>query len=158
MLRLFTGQDQSVYSSITPGTLHPRLSQLEKCINEANWRYKLVTTTEGVVPSLEDSTLSCSDEHSICTKWEREISFGTETQSSSDLEFSNDEDEIEPGIDLTVKRYGSNILVYSVFTSFLYIYIILLTYLFTNCLLDFLYIGRYLFNIKTPLRKGEYFI
>ena len=91
------GHDQSVYSSINHDTLHQRLSQLEKCINEANWRYKLVTTTEGAVSSLEDSTLSCGDENTICGKWEREISFETETQSSSDLEFSNDEDEMEPG-------------------------------------------------------------
>ena len=86
-----------MYSSISHDTLHSRLSQLEKCINEANWRYKLVSTTEGNISSLEDSTLSC-DELTVCGKWEREISFGTETQSSSDLEFSNDEDELEPGI------------------------------------------------------------
>ncbi|KAI6659200.1 Zinc finger FYVE domain-containing protein 26-like [Oopsacas minuta] len=88
--------EQSVYSSINHDILHSRLSQLEKCINEATWRYKLVTTTEAPTCSLEDSTVSYTED-AVCSKWEAELNIGADTQSSSDIDFSNDEDDMETG-------------------------------------------------------------
>ena len=91
-----TATEQSVYSSINDETLHSRLSQLEKCISEATWRYRLVITTETPAYSLEDSSVSYTED-TVCSKWEAELNIGTESQSSSDLDLSNDEDDLEKG-------------------------------------------------------------
>ena len=88
--------EQSIYSSINHETLHSRLSQLEKCISEATWRYKLVITTETPAYTLEDSSVSYSED-TVCSKWEAELNIGAESQSSSDLDLSNDEDDSEMG-------------------------------------------------------------
>ena len=87
-----------MYSSIPSDSLHSRHTQLEKCINEASWRYKLVTTTEAMSSSLDESGIPLSEEQTLCRKWELGLSFESETQSSSDLDFSNEEDEIDAGM------------------------------------------------------------